>query len=64
MPMVIDSIDFIARQKKRDVLYVTFMPMNEAGYFDDEAFDWENCDTRKRVIDWLEVNKIGYQYPE
>ena len=62
MPMVIDSIDYIARQKKRDVLYVTFMPINDDGYFDDEDFDWENCYTRKRVIDWLEFNKIGYQF--
>lgn len=62
MPMIINSIDYIARQKKRDVLFVTFMPLNEDGYFADEAFDWENCVTRKRVIDWLESNEIGYLF--
>ncbi len=62
MPMIIDSIDYIARQKQRSVLFVTFMPANETGCFDDEAFDWKNCATRKRVIDWLESNKIDYLF--
>jgi len=62
MPMIIDSIDRIARKKQRDVLYVTFMPLNETGHFDDDIFDWENCQARRRVIKWLETNKINYQF--
>jgi len=62
MPMIIDSIDRIARIKQRAVLYVTFAPLNDDGYFADEGFDWENCETRKRVIDWLELNNISYQF--
>jgi len=62
MPMIIDPIDAIARKKQRTVLYVTFVPLNDKGYFDAEGFDWENCETRKRVINWLESNNISYRF--
>ena len=71
MPMLIEYIDAIARQKQRDVLYVTFntsVPASEktAEIDEMEAFalkrvDWEDLPVRQQIIDWLESNGVAWQ---
>jgi hypothetical protein len=61
MPMLLQHIDAIARQKNRTVLYLRF--------FDNEAeellfgfmCDYENHAARKNIVQWLDENKIEYQ---
>lgn len=55
MPQVIEHIDKIAREKKRDVLYVSF---------DEEEFssyDYDEYEIRDKIIRWLKRNDIGYE---
>lgn len=54
MPQVIRHIDAIAREKKRDVLFVIF----HENLGDD--IDWEELPIRKTIIDWLD--KHGMQW--
>jgi len=58
MAQILDTIDKIARDKQRDVLYITFH--NEKTEFSDE-FDWK-CDVqRQKVISFLKNNNISYR---
>lgn len=66
MPLLIDPIDRIAREKQRDVLFITFDYFGD--YFDyenpDEIFptiDYKTWPIRKEVIEWLDKNDIGYR---
>jgi hypothetical protein len=57
MPMIIEYIDKIARDKKRDVLYLVFKDDSKPH---DLFFDYENFEARKNVIAWLDENQISY----
>ena len=65
MPVRIEHIDAIARQKQRDVLYVVFHPP-ASGTPDDEEilgsddFDWKTLPIRQQIIDWLAARGIGW----
>lgn len=71
MPMLIDHIDKIARDKKRDVLFLLFH-LNEAEGevseesedidWDDLDFDHASCIPRKEIMEWLTANGIRF-YP-
>lgn len=70
MPMLIETIDRIARIKARDVLYISFnydMLCPKENTDDDDNFnkmfsyDYANCLVRQQLIDWLEQNQIAYQ---
>jgi len=55
MPLLLEHIDKIAREKKRDVIFINF---------DKEIFpsyDWENYDERNNLIKWLKKNEISYE---
>lgn len=54
MPQVIEHIDKIARDKKRDVLFVSF----DKDEFTD--YHYENYEIRREIIDWLTENKIHF----
>lgn len=58
MPMIIEHIDKIARDKKRDVLYLVFKDDNNKtpNFF----FNYENIEARKNTVAWLEENQIPY----
>ncbi|WP_038250923.1 hypothetical protein [Ghiorsea bivora] len=58
MPMILDTIDKISRDKQRDVLYITFHDA-EADW--EDVFDWEQDERRKRVISFLESHGISYR---
>ena len=58
MPYLIKTIDQIAREKQRDVLFLDFPEVQESETF----FDYEQCEARKLVINWLEKNNIHF-YP-
>lgn len=66
MPMLIEHIDAIARQKQRDVLYVVFHPP-ASGKPDEEEIvaqgdvDWKTLPIRQQVIDWLDAQGIGWK---
>lgn len=62
MPMIIEPIDKIARQKGRDVLYVSFYQNDDLNVdlLSCPDFDWQNCIVRKEVICWLEENNIKW----
>jgi hypothetical protein len=58
MPYLIQSIDTIARQKSRDVLYVSFPecdPYKEKIVYPDE------CKVRQEVIAWLDQAGFSWQ---
>lgn len=64
MPMLIDYIDKIARDKKRDVLYLEFCKkpdFNRADfdeYCDNLFIDYENLEIRNTLLQWFEDNHI------
>lgn len=64
MPMLIQHIDQIAREKKRDVLYLMFhikgREEEASRIFQD--FDYAACNHRKEVMAWLTANDIRF-YP-
>jgi hypothetical protein len=55
MPMIIEYIDKIARDKKRTVLYIAF----DMDLYPE--YDFENYDERNKLIKWLKANDIEYQ---
>ena len=74
MPLLLEHIDAIARQKQRGVLYVEFHPLAldpEAGEslsaqdvwawktMPDSA--WQALPIRQQIIDWLDAQGIGWQ---
>ena len=74
MPQMIQYIDAIARQKRRDVLYLVFgvrtvrAYMHEASAEDDAdsgIFDvlheWERTPNRQMVLDWLDEQGMAWQ---
>jgi hypothetical protein len=61
MPQVIEHIDKIAREKQRNVLYLTFTDTENKK--EDELFqivDYENHPARNTIIAWLERHKVPY----
>jgi hypothetical protein len=65
MSGVIEHIDAIARQKKRDVLYVEFHcwgGRSNGGRNLMIEGDWRTLPVRNRVIEWLDANGIGWNY--
>lgn len=66
MPVRIEHIDAIARQKQRDVLYVVFHTPASGTPDDEEVlgsddFDWEKLPIRQQVIDWLDAQGICWK---
>lgn len=67
MPMLIDYIDKIARDKQRDVLFLVFNQRRpeDAETEQDERpdydydYDYEADETRQRVLRWFEENGIA-----
>jgi len=59
MPQLIKPIDKISREKKIDVLFLSFFDEDENI---DYNFNWEESNVRKKVIKWLDENNIEY-YP-
>lgn len=60
MPRNVEPIDVIARQKQRDVLYLSFCTPEVEGVL-EKSFDWKNNSVRQQVIAWLEDNDIPYR---
>ena len=65
MPMVIEHIDAIARQKQRDVLFVAFhrsapATVDVEEILDDSRLEWETLPVRQQIIDWLDAQGIGW----
>ena len=64
MPMLIDYIDKIARDKKRGVLSIEFCKkpvFNRADideYCDNLFIDYQNLEIRKTLLQWFEDNHI------
>ncbi|MGZ8287783.1 MAG: hypothetical protein ACXW2U_02500 [Telluria sp.] len=58
MPGLIEHIDAIARQRKRDVLYLEFHPQARPAW---RAWSYEHDDMRATVLAWLDANEIGWQ---
>ena len=66
MPMQIEHIDAIARQKQRDVLFVQFhspasVTSDDEDIVHQDYCDWENLPIRQQIIDWLEARNIGFK---
>ena len=51
MPQMLEHIDKIARDKKRDVIFINF---NKEIF---PSYDWEKYDKRQELIQWLDNNK-------
>jgi len=54
MPKALEHIDKITRDKKRDVIFISF------SHDVFPSYDWENYDKRNEIIQWLDDNKIPY----
>ena len=65
MTVAVKTLDQISREKQRDVLYLTFEDQSAAKSENaeqlDEAFNWEDCATRKKIIQFMDKNQIPYQ---
>lgn len=68
MPMLIEFIDKIARDKHRDVLCLSFTDIAATDVDEDEeeflilpTVDWENHASRAQIIAWLESNAIAWK---
>ena len=63
MPQVIEYVDAISRQKKRDVLFVTFYPEGEEKQRSRFATreEWQHLPARRQVIEWLDGHQISWQ---
>jgi hypothetical protein len=70
MPQLIEYIDAIARQKQREVLFLTFdaddyfelgEEIDEEDLVQFEETDWEKSPVRQMVIDWLNEKKFAWQ---
>ena len=57
MPYLIKNIDAIAREKQRDVLFITFSDIQD--WF--THYDWEKDHLRANVINFLNEHSIGWQ---
>ncbi|MBK8751646.1 MAG: hypothetical protein IPL99_08335 [Candidatus Competibacteraceae bacterium] len=69
MPMLINHIDKIARDKQRDVLFLIFYEDQNQTVDSEEdiarlmkRYDYESNETRKMVLTWFENNGIA-TYP-
>ena len=76
MPMLVQHIDKIARDKKRDVLSLVFHLFEAEGEISEESevgldletldleallyFDYEACKPRQEVMKWLTANGIQF----
>ena len=54
MPQLIQCIDQVARDKKRDVLFLCF------GIDKDILFNYKRSTIRKKILTWLDCNAIPY----
>ena len=54
MPQILEHIDKIARDKKRDVIYISFAREIFPSY------NYKEYDERKKLLEWLENNNIPY----
>jgi len=64
MPAVMKLLDKIAREKQRDVLFVTFRKKDvylHPPEDEDVLFDWQSHGIREDLIAYLEMNEIPYQ---
>lgn len=65
MPMQIEHIDAIARQKQRGVLFLEFRPLpaiDESGepHSGNAATVWKTLPVRQQIIDWLDAQDMGW----
>ena len=66
MPMLIEHIDAIARQKQRDVLFLEFNTPGPQGPFEeiareDQGCNWRALPSRLKIIGWLDEQKIAWK---
>lgn len=62
MPQILEHIDKIARDKKRDVLFIVFNEPKENDKLEDYfTYEYETDPIRIEFIQWLEENNIPYQ---
>lgn len=76
MPMLIEHIDAIARQKQRDVLYLTFQPpgcdpqsLHSLDFYEEEddldaegaSYNWREDPKREEICQWLTAHQINWQ---
>ena len=67
MTMTIEHIDAIAREKRRDVAYIEFrrpasrQPRVDSWDDDMLVTEWKDLASRRRVVQWLDAQAIGYQ---
>ncbi len=57
MPQIVEHIDKIAREKKRDVLFVTFQ--NEDNTLN--SLNYEEFKFRKELLIWLDEHNISFK---
>ena len=63
MPMLLENIDKIARNKGRGVLFLEFHPEYHPEEDDFvkkfDSFNYESCEVRKVILKWFEENQIN-----
>lgn len=56
MPMLLKHIDAIAREKQRDVLYLSFPAAEQR----ESRTPYEQLDSRKRIIEWFDAHQVKW----
>jgi hypothetical protein len=67
MTMTIQHIDALAREKRRDVAYIEFRRpaarQRRVDAWDDDKLvtQWKDLASRRKIVQWLDAQAIGYQ---
>ena len=66
MPMLIEHIDAIARQKQRDVLFLEFNSPHSKERLDETVLEGQRCDwhsllSRLKIISWLDEQNVTWK---
>jgi agmatine/peptidylarginine deiminase len=56
MPMLLKHIDAIAREKQRDVLFLSFPPAEQRA----NRTPYEQIESRKQIIAWLDAHQVKW----
>jgi hypothetical protein len=63
MPAIFEHIDAIARQKRRDVLFIEFHRVDAKGKRGClvTGFEWPRLDARQQIVEWLDKRGIKWE---
>ncbi len=61
MPQILKHIDKIAREKKRDVLYIVFNELKDGDTAKYLTYNYKKDEVRAELLKWLDENNIPFE---